>query len=148
RCGTIAVSEPIPLRPLSSLSIRPTVTFHHRKLPMSASAFSDEPRAATIRLSGRLVICSADPRAQQRLAEIVFVQSSETCTTSTIDELKSLLPHEEFSVCILDVPHSAADVADLERIARPHHQPTQFIVLPAVGQRDQYRSAGLQMCEV
>jgi DNA-binding NtrC family response regulator len=115
---------------------------------MSASAFTDEPRAATIRISGRLVICSSDPRAQQRLAEIVFDQSCETCMTSTIDELKTLLPHEEFSVCILDEPHTAAAVADLERIARQHHQPTQFIVLPALGQRDQFRTAGLQMCEV
>jgi len=115
---------------------------------MSASAFSDEPRAATIRLSGRLVICSTDPLAQRRLAEIVLDQASETCTTSSLEELKALLPHDEFSVCILDEPQDAADVADLERIARQHHQPTQFIVLPALGQRDQFRAAGLQMCEI
>ena len=115
---------------------------------MSASEYAPDQRAATIRLSGRLVICSSDPMAQQRLAEIVMDQSCETCMTSTLDELKMLLPHEEFGVCILDEPQSAADVAELERIIRQHHQPTQFIVLPALGQRDQFRAAGLQLCDV
>jgi DNA-binding NtrC family response regulator len=115
---------------------------------MSASVISDDSRAATIRLHGRIVICSPDPVARQRLSEIVMDQSAETCRTSSLDELKGLLPHEEFSVCILDEPPHPADVADLERLTRQHHQPTQFVVLPALGQREQFRSAGLQMCEV
>lgn len=114
---------------------------------MTASEFAPE-RAATIRLSGRVVICSSDPLAQRRLGEIVLDQSCETCMTSTLEELKALLPHEEFGVCILDEPQHAAAVVELERIARQHHQPTQFIILPALGQRDHFRAAGLQMCEV
>ena len=115
---------------------------------MTASAFPAEHRAATIRLSGRVVICSSDPHAQQRLGEIVMDQSCETCLTSTHEELRSLLRDESFGVCILDEPAQASDVAELEQIVRQHHHPTQFIVLPAIGQRDQYRAAGLQMCDV
>jgi DNA-binding NtrC family response regulator len=109
---------------------------------------TSEPLNATIRLSGRVVIYSQDPAARERLAQIVVDQACQTCATGSLDELRSLVAEETFGVCIADEPPGVRDIAELERLARRHHQPTQFIVLPAIGQREQYRGTPVPSCEV
>ncbi|MBX3439781.1 MAG: sigma-54-dependent Fis family transcriptional regulator [Planctomycetaceae bacterium] len=103
---------------------------------------------ATIRLSGRAVIYSRDPQTCARLAEIVIDQTTETVRTSDIGQLGELLCEESFGCCILDEPPDVRQVAELEWLVRTHHQPTQFIVLPAIGQREQFRAQSFVACEV
>ncbi|MEZ6146984.1 MAG: sigma 54-interacting transcriptional regulator [Planctomycetaceae bacterium] len=104
--------------------------------------------AATIRLSGRAVLCSRDANARGRLAQIIADQTTETCEASDIMQLREILPDETFGVCILDEPADVREVIELERLVRTHHQPTQFIILPAAQQREQFRAATLSSCEV
>ncbi len=104
--------------------------------------------AATIRMSGRAVIFSTDLNASARLAEIIADQTSETIQTTDLDELRELLAEGSFGCCILDEPPDARHVAELEWVTRTHHQPTQFIVLPAIGQREQFRATTIASCEI
>ncbi len=104
---------------------------------MNASAAS-----ATIRLYGQVLICSPDAAAGQRLALIVRDHASETTIVTTLAEAARHLEETPCDVCLVDEPSHSSQLAELDRVARSRHQPTQFIVLPAIGQR-QALAAGL-----
>ncbi len=110
---------------------------------MNSSAAS-----ATIRLHGQVLICSPDATAGQRLALIVRDQATETTVVTSLDDAVRHLEEFPCDVCIVDEPGHPSDLAELDRTARSRHQPTQFIVLPAIGKRQALAASLPPSCDL
>ena len=93
------------------------------------------PPPATIRPSGTVVACAQDPRAQQHLELSIRRNGYDVVSVSSLEELRHLLVNESISAAVIDEPESVDAVEHLDREVRRAERPTQFILLPSIGQR-------------
>lgn len=90
---------------------------------------------ATIRPTGRVAACAKDAAAQQHLELAIRRNGYESIAVSSMEELRALLLTENIAAAVIDEPESIEDVERLDAEMRRVDRPTQFILLPSIGQR-------------
>lgn len=93
------------------------------------------PPPATIRPTGRVVACAKDDAARQHLELAIRRNGYESLSVSSLEELRVLLMSENIAAAVIDEPNSIEDVERLDAEIRRADRPTQFILLPSIGQR-------------
>ncbi|HVJ85327.1 MAG TPA: sigma 54-interacting transcriptional regulator [Caulifigura sp.] len=96
---------------------------------------SDVSSSATIRLTGRVAVWSRDERARQRLVLAIQQNGYEAVEFATIESLRTGIASSPFSACVIDEPDHPDVVRATEQAARQGGHPTQFVVLPSLGNR-------------
>ena len=95
----------------------------------------DSPMPGVIRLSGRVAVWAAQEQSRARLSVVVRQAGYDAVTYSNLDDLKAGLTADDFSACVLDEPASPEIIRTLSSAVRIAGRPTQFIVLPSLGDR-------------
>lgn len=90
---------------------------------------------ATIRPTGRVAACAKDAAAQQHLELAIRRNGYESVAVSSLEELRTLLLTESIAAAVIDEPQSIEDIERLDAEVRRADKPTQFILLPSIGQR-------------
>lgn len=94
-----------------------------------------EHAPATIRPQGLVAACAKDPQSLQHLELAIRRNGYDVVPVSTLDELQSILLRETISAAVIDEPESAELIEQLDKAVRRAEKPTQFILLPSIGQR-------------
>lgn len=90
---------------------------------------------ATIRPTGRVAACAKDVAAQQHLELAIRRNGYESIAVSSLQELRTLLLTETIAAAVIDEPESIEEIERLDAEMRRADRPTQFILLPSIGQR-------------
>lgn len=90
---------------------------------------------ATIRPTGRVAACAKEPAAQQHLELAIRRNGYESIAVSSLEELRALLLQEQIAAAVIDEPESVEAIERLDAELRRADRPTQFILLPSIGQR-------------
>lgn len=85
----------------------------------------------TLRMTGRVAICSAYPRSLQQLCEIVQRHGFEPIP-ATQENVTQALQQSEIDACIVDEPPSEEYVRRLQSAAHDCGRTTQFLLLPSL----------------
>lgn len=94
-----------------------------------------EHAPATIRPQGLVAACAKDPQSLQHLELAIRRNGYDVVPVSTLDELQTVLLRETISAAVIDEPESADLIEQLDKEVRRAEKPTQFILLPSIGQR-------------
>ncbi len=90
---------------------------------------------ATIRPTGKVVACAKSEASRQHL-ELAIRRAGYDCTSvGSIAEMRSILLAETIAAAVIDEPESTAEIESLDLEVRRAEKPTQFILLPSIGQR-------------
>ncbi|TWT51532.1 Nitrogen fixation protein VnfA [Thalassoglobus neptunius] len=90
---------------------------------------------ATIRPTGRVVACAADPAAQRQLELAIRRNGYDAIAVSSLEQLRDLALDEEIAAAVIDEPQSIEQVQQLDSELRRLDRPTQLVLLPSIGQR-------------
>lgn len=90
---------------------------------------------ATIRPTGRVAACAKDVAAQQHLELAIRRNGYESIPVASLEVLRSLLLSENIAAAVIDEPESIEAIERLDTEMRRMDRPTQFILLPSIGQR-------------
>ncbi len=90
---------------------------------------------ATIRPTGKVAACAKDAAAQQHLELAIRRNGYESIPVSNLEELRTLLMSENIAAAVIDEPESIEEIERLDADTRRADRPTQFILLPSIGQR-------------
>ncbi|MEZ5940600.1 MAG: sigma 54-interacting transcriptional regulator [Planctomycetaceae bacterium] len=90
---------------------------------------------ATIRPTGRVLACARDPRAQEHLLNAIRRNGYEAQAVATLQDLQNALVNDEYAAAVIDEPESTQSIEALEAAVRLADRATQFIIVPAIGQR-------------
>jgi DNA-binding NtrC family response regulator len=96
----------------------------------------DSPMPGVIRLSGRVAVWAAQEQARARLSVVIRQAGYDAVTYSNLDDLRAGLTADDFSACVLDEPASPEIIRTLSSAVRIAGRPTQFVVLPSLGDRN------------
>lgn len=102
-------------------------------LPLKLMITSSSP--ATIRPTGRVMACARDPRAQESLLAAIRRNGYEAQAVGTLQDLQNALVNGEYAAAVIDEPESSVAIEQLESAVRKADRATQFIIVPALGQR-------------
>ncbi|HWL06933.1 MAG TPA: sigma 54-interacting transcriptional regulator [Planctomicrobium sp.] len=90
---------------------------------------------ATIRPNGKVVACAKSEASRQHLELAIRRAGYDCASVGTIQELRAILLNEMIAAAVIDEPESAAEIEALDAEVRRAEKPTQFILLPSIGQR-------------
>lgn len=90
---------------------------------------------ATIRPQGQVVACAKSEASRQHLELAIRRAGYDCASVATLQELRQLILNEVIAAAVIDEPESIAEVEALDAEARRQQRPTQFLLLPQVGQR-------------
>lgn len=90
---------------------------------------------ATIRPHGKVVACAKSEASRQHL-ELAIRRAGYDCVlVATLSEVRVLVMNDLIAAAVIDEPDSVNEVEILDAEARRGERPTQFILLPSIGQR-------------
>jgi DNA-binding NtrC family response regulator len=90
---------------------------------------------ATIRPHGKVVACAKSEASRQHLELAIRRAGYDCASVGTLAELRTLVLNDAIAACVIDEPESIADIETLDAEFRRAERPTQFILLPSIGQR-------------
>ena len=90
---------------------------------------------ATIRPQGKVVACASTEAARQHLELTIRRAGYDSVCVATLAELRTIALNESIAAAIIDEPQSVADIETIDAELRRAERPTQFILLPTIGQR-------------
>lgn len=93
------------------------------------------PTPATIRPQGHVVACAKSEASRQHLELAIRRAGYDCASVGTLQELRQLILSEVIAAAVIDEPESLAEIETLDAEARRQERPTQFLLLPQVGQR-------------
>jgi DNA-binding NtrC family response regulator len=90
---------------------------------------------ATIRPTGKVAACAPDEASRQHLELAIRRQGYDACTVASLEELRSLILNDLIAAAVIDEPPSMQELEGLDQEVRRAERPTQFILIPSIGQR-------------
>lgn len=90
---------------------------------------------ATIRPHGKVVACAKSEASRQHLELAIRRAGYDCVSVATLAEVRVLMMNDLIAAAVIDEPDSVTDVEILDAEARRGERPTQFILLPSIGQR-------------
>jgi len=90
---------------------------------------------ATIRPNGKVVACAKSEASRQHLELAIRRAGYDCASVGTIQELRAILLSETIAAAVIDEPESTAEIESIDAEVRRAEKPTQFILLPSIGQR-------------
>jgi len=90
---------------------------------------------ATIRPHGKVVACAKSEASRQHLELAIRRAGYDCVSVATLAEVRVLIMNDLIAAAVIDEPDSVTDVEILDAEARRGERPTQFILLPSIGQR-------------
>lgn len=79
--------------------------------------------------------CARDPRAQEHLLQAIRRNGYEAQAVGSLKELQDALVNSEYAAAVIDEPESTLAIEELEAAVRKADRATQFIIIPAIGQK-------------
>ena len=90
---------------------------------------------ATIRPQGQVVACGKSESSRQHLELAIRRAGYDCVSVSSLQELRQLVLNDLIAAAVIDEPESIPDIEALDAEVRRADRPTQFILLPSLGQR-------------
>jgi len=90
---------------------------------------------ATIRPHGKVVACAKSEASRQHLELAIRRAGYDCVSVATLAEIRVLIMNDLIAAAVIDEPESVTEVEILDAEARRGERPTQFILLPSIGQR-------------
>ncbi|WP_437201495.1 sigma-54-dependent transcriptional regulator [Planctomicrobium sp. SH664] len=90
---------------------------------------------ATIRPQGKVVACAKSEASRQHLELAIRRAGYESVSVATLQELRVLILNDIIAAAVIDEPDSIPALEALDAEVRRADRPTQFILLPSIGQR-------------
>jgi len=90
---------------------------------------------ATIRPHGKVVACAKSEASRQHLELAIRRAGYDCVSVATLAEVRVLIMNDLIAAAVIDEPESVTEVEILDAEARRGERPTQFILLPSIGQR-------------
>ncbi len=90
---------------------------------------------ATIRPNGKVVACAKSEASRQHLELAIRRAGYDCVSVGSIQELRAILLNDMIAAAVIDEPESATEIETLDAEVRRAEKPTQFILLPSIGQR-------------
>jgi DNA-binding NtrC family response regulator len=90
---------------------------------------------ATIRPHGKVVACAKSEASRQHLELAIRRAGYDCISVATLQELRVLVLNDVIAAAVIDEPESVGAIEMLDAEVRRADRPTQFILLPSIGQR-------------
>lgn len=90
---------------------------------------------ATIRPHGKVVACAKSEASRQHIELAIRRAGYDCVSVASLSEVRVLVMNDLIAAAVIDEPESMADVEMLDAETRRGERPTQYILLPSIGQR-------------